>query len=224
MATDPLRLLFCDEFLVAIDKPSGAVVHRTRGAPADSPILVSVLADQLGQKLYPVHRLDRQTSGVMVFALSTGAASRMAQDIREGRWQKQYLALCRGPLLEPIAVDHPVREGDKRRPAQTDITPVEHFCGRYSLVRAFPKTGRRHQLRYHFKHLGHPLVGDTNYGKGPINRFFRQTFGLGRLFLHAEKLTFCHPMYPQMLQIDQPLAEDLRHCLQQLRAHVGAVA
>jgi tRNA pseudouridine65 synthase len=127
--SEGLRILYRDDELVAIDKPCGAIVHRTRGAPQDSIILINALGDQLEQEVYPVHRLDRQTSGVMVFALSKAAAQTIGQDVREGRWKKSYLGLCRGPLAEPIEVDHPVPEGEHKRSARTDVTPLEQFCG-----------------------------------------------------------------------------------------------
>ncbi|MBW2736621.1 MAG: hypothetical protein JRH20_29890 [Deltaproteobacteria bacterium] len=180
-----IPIIYRDEMLVAIDKPTGSIVHRTRGAPPDSPILVDVLAQELGQRVFPVHRLDRQTSGVMVFALSSEVARRVAGDIQTMQWKKTYLGLCRGVITEPQMVDSPVREGDKRRPARTDVTPLEVYCNRYTFFRAIPHTGRRHQVRYHFRHLRHPLASDSNYGDGAVNRFFRQTMGLNRLFLRC---------------------------------------
>jgi tRNA pseudouridine65 synthase len=220
---DELPVLFEDDALVAVEKPSGAVVHRTRGAE-DAPILASMLKQQLNQRVFPVHRLDRQTSGVIIFAKSSEVASILGADIREQRWRKRYVGLCRGPLMDSVVVDHPVPEDQARRPARTDIDPLETFCDRYTLVRARPHTGRRHQLRYHFKHLRHPLVGDTTYGQGAINRFFRQTFGLQRLFLHAERLELSHPQRHTLLTLDSPLPPDLEQVLTQLRAHQGPVA
>lgn len=218
----PLEVLYEDESLIAIAKPAGAVVHRTRGAEG-APILISLLADQLGARVFPVHRLDRQTSGVMVFAKSSADAARVADDAREHRWRKAYLALCRGPLPSAIEVDHPVPEGDRRRPARTCFEPLETFCGRFTLVRATPLTGRRHQVRYHCKHLRHPIVGDTNYGQGPINRFFRQVLSLHRLFLHAETLELTHPRRLATITISCSLEQDLLGVLCALRAHAGPV-
>ncbi|MBK8482396.1 MAG: pseudouridylate synthase [Proteobacteria bacterium] len=221
-ATRPLRVLYEDASLVAIAKPAGAVVHRTRGA-AEAPILISMLSDQLGARVFPLHRLDRQTSGVMVFARSSTDAARLAEDLRAHRWRKTYLALCRGPLRSAIEVDHPVPEGEKRRPARTCFEPLETFCGRFTLARATPLTGRRHQVRYHCKHLRHPIVGDTNYGQGPINRFFRETFSLHRLFLHAESLELTHPRRLATIAITCPLDQALQDVLSALRAHSGPV-
>jgi tRNA pseudouridine65 synthase len=220
MTTIPV--VYRDDELIAIDKPPWSVVHPQRGAD-DALVLIATLAAELGQPVFPVHRLDRQTSGVMVFALSQRAAQLLSSDIREGLWRKTYLALCRGCIRETMTVEHGVKEGETRRPALTTFDPVEHFCGRYTLVRARPMTGRRHQIRYHLKHVGHPLVGDVKYGQGLINRFFRSTFGLGRFFLHAERLTVFRPGLAETLGLSAPLPSDLECVLEQLRAYQGPV-
>ena len=217
-------MLYRDEAMVAIDKAAGAVVHYTRGVPPGSPILVKVLAQQLGCPVYPAHRLDRQTSGVMVFALSSEMARRMADDIRSEQWKKSYIGLCRGTIEQFLMVDHPVPEGDKRRPARTDFSPLEIFCRRYTLLRAEPRSGRRHQVRYHLKHLRHPLAGDRNYGDSAVNRFFAATMDLSRLFLHAETLELPHPGGTERLRLSAPLAPELEAVLERLRVYEGPVA
>lgn len=223
MKGDRLSILHEDEALLVVSKPAGSVVHWTRGA-GDSPVLLECLRRQCGCALWPVHRLDRQASGVIVFAKSAAVAAQLGADLRQQRWQKRYLVLCRGVLAEALSVDHPVPEGEQRRPAQTAIAPLEVFCRRYTLAGATPLSGRRHQLRYHFKHLRHPLVGDTLYGQGPINRFFRQTFGLHRLFLHAEALSLPHPRDGSALHLHCPLPDELGQVLAALRQHTGPVA
>lgn len=206
-----------------VSKPAGSVVHWTRGA-ADSPVLIELLRRQCGHPVWPVHRLDRQASGVIVFAKSAAVAGQLGADLRQQRWHKRYLVLCRGALAAPLSVDHPVPEEEQRRPAQTAILPLEVFRQRYTLAAASPLTGRRHQLRYHFKHLRHPLVGDTLYGQGPINRFFRQTFGLHRLFLHAQQLSLPHPTRATELRLHCPLSDELVQVLAALRRYTGPVA
>ena len=219
---DALELLHEDEHVVAVNKPAWWVVHPTRGA-RDAPALLGALRDRLGQRVYPVHRLDRQASGVLVMARSSAAASRLSEDIRQGRWTKRYQALCRGVVQDSVRIEHPVPEGDARREALTHVDPLEVYCNRYTLVQASPVTGRRHQIRYHLKHLRHPLVGDTNYGQGRINRFFREMFGLRRLFLHAHGLRLPHPAQNCYLELDCPLPPDLGRVLQRLAAHDGPV-
>ncbi len=223
MSTEQIPLLYEDAAVVAVHKPAWSVVHPTRGA-AGATVLVRALADQLGQRVYNVHRLDRQTTGVLLFARSAEVAAVLSSQIRDGQWRKTYLGLCRGLIEQELRVDRGVKEDGLRREALTEVVPLEHLCGRYTLVRAVPRTGRRHQIRYHLRHVGHPLVGDTSYGKGPINRFFRDTFGLQHLFLHAETLRLPHPVEHRLLQLEAPLAPHLAEVLRQLRGHRGEVA
>jgi tRNA pseudouridine65 synthase len=215
-----LPILHLDEQLVAVDKPAWAVVHPSRGADG-ALVIVHALAVQLGGPVYPIHRLDRQTSGVLLLARSSEIARVLSDDVREGRLRKTYLGLCRGVLREELRVEHPVLEGGVRRPARTDIEPIELFCDRYTLVRVRPATGRKHQIRYHLKHVDHPLVVDVNYGAGDQNRFFRETFGLRRLFLHAESLRVVHPVEPRQLEIAAPLPAELEEVLARLRGYGG---
>jgi tRNA pseudouridine65 synthase len=223
--TSSLEVLYQDGYIVAVDKPAWWVVHRTRGA-RDAEVVVQTLRRQLGGEVYPVHRLDRQASGVLVLARTREAASVIGRQLREapGTWHKRYLGLCRGVLERGCTVDHPVRgPGGVRREAQTHLDPLEVYCQRYTLVRATPVTGRRHQIRYHLKHLSHPLLGDANYGQGRLNRFFRGTFALDRLFLHAEHLRLLHPVEDRQLELSSPLPEGLRRVLECLAGYTGPV-
>jgi len=217
-----IPILYQDASVVVVNKPAWSVAHRTRGA-AGAMVLVDALRQQLGAPVYTVHRLDRQTSGVLIFALTSEIASLLSDQVRARIWRKTYLGLCRGVIIEELRVDRGVPQGEIRRDALTEIRPLEHFCGRYTLVQATPRTGRRHQIRYHLRHISHPLVGDTNYGKGNINRFFRATFDLSRMFLHAESLSLPHPVENRTLQVDAPLPADLARVLQRLREYRGPV-
>jgi len=221
-STPALTILHRDDHVVAIDKPPWSVVHFTRGARG-ALVLVRALAEELGAPVYPAHRLDRQTSGVLLFALSPEAAHTLSQEFREDRVRKTYLGVCRGVLAETVRVDRPVPEGDARRPAMTELEPLQVFCDRYTLFRARPSGGRLHQIRYHLKHISHPLAGDVGYGKGDLNRFFRQAFGLQRFFLHAESLRVLHPTELRYLELFAPLPADLQGVLERLRGYVGAV-
>ncbi len=223
MTTPQIPVLYQDEHLVAIDKPAWSVVHKTRGAKG-ALVLAPALSEQLKIKVYPVHRLDRQTSGVMVFALTKEDASLLGAQVRDGIWRKTYLGLCRGAMEEPIRIESEVPEGKFRRPATTVLEPLEIFCGRYTLVRATPRTGRRHQIRYHHRHIHNPLVCDVNYGDGKVNRLFRQTFELGRMFLHAETLKLPHPVEFRMMELQVGLPPDLEGVLDKLRGYEGPVA
>lgn len=200
--------LYRDEELVVIDKPSGMLVHRGWGR--DAVVAMTQVRDQLGRWVYPVHRLDRGTSGALIFALSPEVASTLQRQFADGLVEKRYLALVRGIPPERGEIDHPIansRDGEKV-PARTSYERLATF-ERYALVEARPRTGRLHQIRRHFKHISHHLIGDVRYGKGEHNRLFRERFGLHRLALHALEIAFDHPTSGVRLRCFAPLPEDL---------------
>jgi tRNA pseudouridine65 synthase len=214
-----LTILFRDDCLVAVDKPAGLAVHR--GWARERDVAMVRVRDQLGMRVFPVHRLDRATSGVLLFALSPELARKVCESFAAGQVEKTYLALVRGVPAEQGLVDHPLPPGEDphapRVPAQTIFVRREVF-GRYSLVEARPLTGRLHQVRRHLKHLSCPLIGDVNYGKGEHNRLFRERHGLHRLFLHATRLRLPHPTLGGQLDIVSPLPAELEAVLGALRA------
>lgn len=205
---DPLPLLYSDDRLIAVAKPSGLPVHR--GASRERIVALTLARDQVGRHLYPVHRLDRGTSGVLLFALDRQAARRLQEQLEAGTVRKRYLALVRGITPEEGVIDHPIPrdEDGPRVPAVTEYRRLGTF-ERYSLVEAVPRTGRRHQIRRHLKHVSHPLIGDVRYGKGEHNRLFRERFGLCRLALHALEIAFAHPEDGRPLCIVATVPEDL---------------
>ncbi len=208
-ARPPVRILYQDEHLVAVDKPAGLLVHRTRLAADEHDALLQRLRDTLGRHVYAVHRLDRPTSGVVAFGLTPEAGRRLSRLFESRRVEKGYLAVVRGYLGTPEAphgiIDYPLRDAPNLplRPALTTyrtLAQVElpHAIGRYpvsrySLVAVWPQTGRTHQIRRHFHHVFHPIVGDTTHGEGRHNRLFREHYGCDRLLLHAVSLAFDHP-------------------------------
>lgn len=206
-----LPLLYRDETLAVVDKPSGLLVHRgeQRGG-GDRIVAMTLVRDQLGRRVFPAHRLDRGTSGVLLFALDPETAATLEKSFSSGQVEKRYLALVRGVPPEEGVIDHPVPRdpGGERVPAVTEFRRLGVF-ERYSLVEARPRTGRFHQIRRHFKHLSHPLIGDVEYGKGEHNRLFRERFGLWRLALHALELALPHPVTGEPLSWRAPLPEDL---------------
>jgi tRNA pseudouridine65 synthase len=212
-----LPLLHRDDRLAAFAKPSGLLVHRGWGD--DDIVALDLARRAIGAPVHPVHRLDRATSGVLLFALDPGSAAAMGRLFEQGAVHKTYLALVRGVPPEEGVVDSPVprTEGGPRVPAVTAyrrLFVVEAGEGalrrRFSLVEASPRTGRLHQIRRHLKHLGHPLVGDVNYGKGDVNRLFREQYGLRRLALHAAALSFVHPFTEVPMTIAAAVPDDLR--------------
>lgn len=208
----PFRLIHRDDRIAAFDKPSGLLVHR--GWADDDDTALDRARDALGVRVYPVHRLDRATSGVLLFALDAVCAAALSRVFEDGRAEKTYLALVRGVAPPSGRVDHPIprREGGPRVTAATRFerrwasSDPERRC---SLVAAMPETGRLHQVRRHMKHISHPLIGDANYGKGAINRDYRERFGLDRLALHAARLAFDHPFGGARVAIEAPLPDDL---------------
>lgn len=226
---EELRLLHLDDHLVAVDKPPGLLVHRTRLADADD-FLLQRLRRQLGRRVYTVHRLDRPTSGVLLFGLTPDAARAVADQFEAQRVGKRYLAVVRGwpepagrieqPLDDPEA-DSPGRRAP--RPACTDyrrlatvelaVAVTRYPTSRYALVLVRPRTGRRHQIRRHCAHIRHPLIGDTTHGEGRHNRFFRESFGLFRLLLHAWQLECAHPATGAPMRIQAPPDADWERLL-----------
>lgn len=218
---NPLLELYRDEWLLAVHKPAGLLVHRS---PIDRHETEFALqyARQLngGEHVYPCHRLDRPTSGVLLFARDANTASLFGKALMAGQVQKTYLALVRGWAQEEGVIDHPLREHavDRRcrdeqplrealtryrRLATTEIAvEVEGYPqSRYSLLALYPETGRKHQLRRHMQHISHPIIGDTNYGRTRHNKYFAERFGYSRLMLAATELAFAHPVTGRPLRL-----------------------
>jgi tRNA pseudouridine65 synthase len=210
MPATTLDIVHEDAWLVAVNKPSGMLVHA--GWARDGELAVDLLHAQLGRRVWPLHRLDRATSGVLLFALDVETARTVSAALEAGEVDKRYLALVRGHAPEQLLIDYSLRRVDssskQRRPAQTRIRRLATF-ERYSLVEAAPLTGRTHQIRRHLKHIAHPIIGDVRYGKGEHNRLFRERFGLHRLALHAARLRLPHPARDGELCIEAPVTEDL---------------
>lgn len=219
---DAPRWLHLDAHLGVLAKPSGLAVHR--GASADAEVLTDWLRRELGPWVAPVHRLDRGTSGALLVARSSEVARALGAQLEARTVHKRYLALVRGALAPGIdgehRVDHPLppHEGATERvPAVTvvralasctlDDSPLRER--RYSWVEAIPETGRFHQVRRHAKHLGHPVIGDANYGRSEHNRLLAERVGLRRLALHAASMVFVHPATGATLQVEAPLPADL---------------
>lgn len=210
-------VLYRDARVVVVDKPSGVASHR--GWADDDDALLQRTRDTVGAWVWLVNRLDRGTSGAVVFALDAAAAAALGDAFTTGAVTKTYLALTRGHPPEHLVIDHPVprREGAERVDAVTEIRRLETF-GRYAWVEARPRTGRLHQIRRHLKHISCPLIGDVRYGKGEHNRLFRERFDLHRLALHAARVIAPHPD-GGTLDVTAPLAPDLARCLDALRVH-----
>lgn len=200
-----LPVLHADAHCVAVDKPPGLLVHRTALDAHDDRNALDLLQARRGEALWTVHRLDKGTSGVLVFARSAAAAAALGEAFREGSVKKRYLALVRGWPADAGEVDHPLARDPERPSAGQPLLPAatrfrtlarhewpfadgRHPTSRYALVEAEPDHGRRHQIRRHFKHIAHPLVGDSTHGKGAHNRAVAAWLGVQRLWLHALRI------------------------------------
>ncbi len=223
----PLRVLYRDDYLIAIDKPAGLLVHPSWIDRHESRNAMMLLRDQIGQYVYPVHRLDKPTSGVLLFALSPEIARILTDTFTHKRVEKRYLAVVRGYTNEADVIDHALQErpdkmtdrlARKDKPSQPAITEYRRLAtlelpvcvdryptSRYSLIEARPLTGRKHQIRRHLKHLSHPVIGDTSYGKSKHNRLFAERFGCHRLLLHATHLALPHPLSGERLALQADL-------------------
>jgi len=210
-----LEILYQDKYIVAINKPSGLLVHKSMIDKHEIYFAMKILRDQLGMWVYPIHRLDKPTSGVLLFALDSETARLMSEQFIEKIIQKTYIAVVRGYTKEEGFIDHALsvkndKIADKRaseekvsQEAKTKykrLATIElpHAVGRYertrySLVKLSPQTGRKHQLRRHMKHLSHHILGDTKYGRGEHNKFIRERYNCHRLLLHAYELKITHP-------------------------------
>ncbi|HAW92657.1 MULTISPECIES: tRNA pseudouridine(65) synthase TruC [unclassified Arsukibacterium] len=225
----PLKILYQDQYLVAVDKPSGMLVHRSFLDKHETVFVMQTLRDQIGQHVFPVHRLDRPTSGVLLFALSSDIARLLGEQQEQKQWRKHYLAVVRGFLAQGGELDYPLKEQldkiadkysrDDKAPQQaiTRYQPLQQVelpipvskypAARYSLVALQPLSGRKHQLRRHLAHLRYPIVGDTSHGDGKHNALFKKHFNCRRLLLLAKQLQLPHPVTGETLVLNAGLNE-----------------
>ncbi|MEY8248702.1 MAG: pseudouridine synthase [Bermanella sp.] len=215
-----LTILYQDAHIVAVNKPSGLLVHKSWVAKDAKEFALQMVRDQVGEFVYPVHRLDRPTSGVLLFAFSGELAG-----IIQANWQqseKTYWALVRGWLTDTVLVDHALKgmkdygqDEATSQDAQTEFKPLAQIeidasidrypKSRFSWIEATPKQGRTHQIRRHLKHISHPIIGDARYGKGNYNRYFAHELDCQRLLLHARRLVINHPVTAKKIEINAPL-------------------
>ncbi|NIJ54991.1 pseudouridine synthase [Dyadobacter arcticus] len=222
-----LPIIYQDEFLVAINKPHGLLVHRSPIAADADLFAVQLLRDQLGQKVYPVHRLDRKTGGVLLFALNEEMNSFMQQQFQEGKVEKVYHAIVRGYTDDSGIIDYPLKKDDGTiQDAVTDYKTLQrsempfaigkHATSRYSLVELRPKTGRMHQLRKHMAHIFHPIIGDRPHGCNKQNRYFKDMLGMDTMLLHAASITFTHPKFQKGTQVHAPFNPQFSRMINEL--------
>lgn len=220
------RVLYRDDSLLILDKPAGQAVHGGSGVSLG---IIEQLRLELPEQrfLELVHRLDKETSGVLVLALKRPVLTEMHRKLRQGEVKKCYQALAVGHWQDPVRhvklpLHKQVNEAGERRvsvredgqAAHTIFRLLRHYPG-FSLLRAELKTGRTHQIRVHLAALKFPIAGDDKYGDFELNRALKKQ-GLKRMFLHAASLEFRHPLTGQELRVEAPLPEDLAGFLSRL--------
>ncbi|MDB5142191.1 MAG: pseudouridylate synthase [Mucilaginibacter sp.] len=214
-----LDILFRGEHLIAINKPHDLLVHRSAIAADAGEFALQLLRDQIGQKVNPAHRIDRKTGGVLLFAFSKSVEIAMQKQFAENQVSKKYLAIVRGHTDDNGDIDYPLRKENGTlqeafttyrtlKRAELDIALGKHTTSRYSLVEATPATGRMHQLRKHFAHIFHPIIGDRTHGCNKQNKLFKEKWEMNTMLLHASSLTFNHPVTGDKITIDAPLQQE----------------
>lgn len=232
-----LEIIYQDEWLVAVNKPSGWLVHRSWLDRHETRIVMQTVRDQLGQHVFTVHRLDKPTSGVLLMGLSSDVGRLLSQQFEQHQIKKRYHALVRGWLEDEALLDYPLTEEQDKiadKFSSEDKQPqsaITHYRGmatvempvavgryptaRYSMVELEPQTGRKHQLRRHMSHLRHPIIGDSRHGDLRQNRGAAEHFGCQRLMLHASQLSLTHPITGEALTLRANLDETWMNMLSQ---------
>lgn len=219
-----LEILYQDDDIIAINKPHGLLVHRSSIARDASEFALQLLRDQIGQTVYPAHRLDRKTSGILLFSLNKDMDKELQQLFQNQQVDKKYLAILRGHAPDEMHIDYPLKKDNGViQEAQTDFKTIAHTevpfpsgkfpTSRYSLVEANPTTGRMHQLRKHFAHIFHPIIGDRPHGCNKQNKFWKDHFEMDTMMLHASELTFIHPKTKTQIIIKADLQPEFKRVL-----------
>ena len=215
-----LEILYQDEYIIAINKPSGLLVHKSFYARDAKIFAIQELRNQIGgQHVYPIHRLDRKTSGVLLFALDKEALKIMNDRFATREVEKKYLAILRGWSPDELTIDYDLTNDDgvkqnaityfrRLQKAEIELEFNNHPTSRYSLVEAIPETGRMHQLRKHFKHILHPILGSRPHGCNKQNKLWLENFELKGMMLHAHQLVFNHPITNERIILNATVNEE----------------
>ncbi|MEN5195391.1 pseudouridine synthase [Sphingobacterium faecium] len=219
-----LEILYQDEDIIAINKPHGLLVHRSSIARDASEFALQLLRDQIGQPVYPAHRLDRKTAGILLFSLNKETDKELQQLFQNQLVDKRYIAVLRGHAPEEMLIDYPLKKDNGvMQEAQTNFKTIAKAelpfpsgkfpTSRYSLVEANPTTGRMHQLRKHFAHIFHPIIGDRPHGCNKQNKFWKENFEMDTMMLHASEITFKHPKTQNIITIQAGLQPEFQRVL-----------
>lgn len=219
-----LDILYRDEHLIAINKPHGLLVHRSSIAADVEEFALQLLRDQIGHKVNPVHRIDRKTGGVLLFAFDKDSETAMQKQFMNDEVSKRYLAIVRGHTPDVQQIDYPLRkENGTLQEALTNYTTLQraeldvpfgiHATSRYSLIEVVPRTGRMHQIRKHMAHVFHPIIGDRTHGCNKQNKLFKERWEMTTMLLHAAELRFNHPVTGKEVSILAPLRPEFSEAM-----------
>ncbi len=214
-----LEIVYQDDHLIAINKPHGLLVHRSSIATDAKEFALQLLRDQVGRHVSPVHRIDRKTGGLLLFAFEKDVEIAMQQQFQNGEVKKKYLAVLRGHAPDSLDIDYPLAKENGTiqeaftsfvtlKRAELDVPFGKHATSRYSLVEAAPTTGRMHQLRKHFAHIFYPIIGDRKHGCNKQNKFFLEQWEMTTMLLHASELSFKHPVTRADIVINAGIQEE----------------
>jgi len=210
---EKLEILYQDDYVVAVNKPHGYMVHRSSIARNATLFVLQILRDQIQKKVFPIHRLDRKTSGVLLFALDTETNRHLGAQFADRKVSKEYKAIVRGWTENHGVVDYALTNDKGKvqdaiteywtlRRSEIDLPLGRFDTSRYSEILVKPKTGRMHQIRKHLNHLRHPILGDRPHGCSKQNRLWKNNFGITTMTLHAQSLSFIHPHSNELITIE----------------------
>ena len=223
-----LEIVYQDDHLIAINKPHGLLVHRSSIANDAKEFALQLLRDQVNRHVSPVHRLDRKSGGLLLFAFEKDVEIAMHQQFQNGLVQKKYLAIVRGYAPDSQDIDYPLAKENGTiqdaftafitlKRAELDVAFGKHTTSRYSLVEATPTTGRMHQLRKHFAHIFYPIIGDRKHGCNKQNKLFKEQWEMTTMLLHASELIFKHPVTNEEIRLKAPLQEEFARVMELMK-------
>ena len=214
-----MEILFQDDHLIAVNKPAGLLVHRSSIAKDATEFALQKTRDFVGKEVHPIHRLDRKTSGVLLFTFDKNTLHSMQNLFNEGKVRKEYHAIVRGFTDDSGKIDYAlVNDKGLTQSARTIYTTHKKWeitksfgrykTSRYAYVHVFPETGRMHQIRKHFAHIFQPIIGDRPHGCNKQNRFFKREFNLMEMLLQAKSYSFEHPVTSDKIIIQAPIRNE----------------
>jgi tRNA pseudouridine65 synthase len=220
-----LEIIYQDDELIAVNKPHGLLVHRSSIAADTSEFALQILRDQIGKTVYPAHRLDRKTGGVLLFSLNKEMDSLIQTAFSLNKIKKEYLAVLRGHTDPEGTIDYPLKKDNGTLQealthyqtislSEIDLPFGKFLTSRYSLVLAKPQTGRMHQIRRHFAHIFHPIIGDRPHGCNKQNKLWKETFQHDTMLLHAKSIEFQHLRTQEKIHIQANLQSEFTRALE----------